>query len=179
MTPLQIELDDARKARLARFNAAVFRAQHPIPIPLKPERDVLQVSSPSQAPQEALTPLLLLLFIFLVKAQLFHTDRKRSFARIEAIQRVVADYYGLSFIDLLSHRRTTKLVRPRQIAMYLTKKLTLKSLPEIGRRFRGRDHTTVLHGIKRITELIEHDADLAHDVDELEALLTPADKAAE
>lgn len=184
MTPLQSELDHAHKARLKRWNAAVFRAQHPQPIPPPPppkptptepippwERDVLYVSS--SPPEEAIKPLVLLLFAYLVKAHLFHVKRERSYARIEAIQRVVADYYDLSFIDMLSHRRTAKLVRPRQVAMYLAKKLTLKSLPEIGRRFRGRDHTTVLHGIKRITELVEHDADLAHDVDELETLLTP------
>ena len=65
--------------------------------------------------------------------------------KIEDIQRVVARQYNVSRSDLLSSRRTANVVRPRQVAMYLAKTLTLRSLPEIGRRFGGRDHTTVLH----------------------------------
>src|SRR5947208_9463121 len=70
--------------------------------------------------------------------------------KIEDIQRVVARQYNVSRADLLSSRRTANVVRPRQVAMYLAKTLTLRSLPEIGRRFGGRDHTTVLHGVRKI-----------------------------
>ncbi len=75
-------------------------------------------------------------------------DPKR--VRIEDIQRTVARQYNVSRADLLSARRTANVVRPRQIAMYLAKTLTLRSLPEIGRRFGGRDHTTVLHAVRKI-----------------------------
>ena len=72
--------------------------------------------------------------------------------RIEDIQRIVARQYNVSRADLLSSRRTANVVRPRQVAMYLAKILTLRSLPEIGRRFGGRDHTTVLHAVRKIED---------------------------
>jgi chromosomal replication initiator protein len=87
--------------------------------------------------------------------------------RIEDIQRVVARQYNVSRADLLSSRRTANVVRPRQVAMYLAKILTLRSLPEIGRRFGGRDHTTVLHAVRKIEALSGNDTALA---DEIEAL---------
>ncbi len=74
--------------------------------------------------------------------------------KIEDIQRVVARQYNVSRSDLLSARRTANVVRPRQVAMYLAKVLTLRSLPEIGRRFGGRDHTTVLHAVRKIAFLV-------------------------
>src|SRR5205814_1301683 len=74
--------------------------------------------------------------------------------KIEDIQRVVARQYNVSRSDLLSSRRTANVVRPRQVAMYLAKTLTLRSLPEIGRRFGGRDHTTVLHAVRKIETLV-------------------------
>ena len=74
--------------------------------------------------------------------------------KIEDIQRVVARQYNVSRSDLLSSRRTANVVRPRQVAMYLAKTLTLRSLPEIGRRFGGRDHTTVLHAVRKIEALV-------------------------
>jgi chromosomal replication initiator protein len=87
--------------------------------------------------------------------------------RIEDIQRIVARQYNVSRADLLSSRRTANVVRPRQVAMYLAKILTLRSLPEIGRRFGGRDHTTVLHAVRKIENLAGTDSVLA---DEIEAL---------
>lgn len=72
-----------------------------------------------------------------------------NYPKIREIQWAVADYYRIDATDLLSQRRTAKIVRPRQVAYYLCKKLTIKSLPEIGRRF-GRDHTSVLHGVRLI-----------------------------
>jgi chromosomal replication initiator protein len=80
--------------------------------------------------------------------------------KIEDIQRVVARQYNVSRSDLLSSRRTANVVRPRQVAMYLAKTLTLRSLPEIGRRFGGRDHTTVLHAVRKIEGLVSADTAL-------------------
>ena len=77
--------------------------------------------------------------------------------KIEEIQRIVARQYNVSRADLLSSRRTANVVRPRQVAMYLAKTLTLRSLPEIGRRFGGRDHTTVLHAVRKIEGLVGND----------------------
>ncbi len=86
---------------------------------------------------------------------------------IDEIQRKTADYYGLKLADMLSPRRAREVARPRQVAMYLAKKLTPRSLPEIGRRFGGRDHTTVMHGVKRIEELRVADTELNGDVAKL------------
>ena len=92
--------------------------------------------------------------------------------RIEDIQRVVARHFNVSKADLLSSRRTRTIVRPRQIAMYLAKMLTPRSLPEIGRRFGGRDHTTVLHAVRKIEELIEGDKSLADEIELLKRIMT-------
>jgi chromosomal replication initiator protein len=91
--------------------------------------------------------------------------------RIEEIQRIVARHYNVSRSDLLSSRRTANVVRPRQIAMYLAKTLTLRSLPEIGRRFGGRDHTTVLHAVRKIESLIGSDNSLAAEIEVLKSQL--------
>lgn len=96
-------------------------------------------------------------------------DPKR--VKIEDIQRIVARQYNVSRADLLSSRRTANVVLPRQVAMYLAKTLTLRSLPEIGRRFGGRDHTTVLHAVRKIEGLIGHDSSLAGEVEQLKRLL--------
>jgi chromosomal replication initiator protein len=91
--------------------------------------------------------------------------------RIEDIQRVVARQYNVSRADLLSSRRTANVVRPRQVAMYLAKVLTLRSLPEIGRRFGGRDHTTVLHAVRKIENLVGNDSTLAEEIEGLKRQL--------
>jgi chromosomal replication initiator protein len=91
--------------------------------------------------------------------------------RIEDIQRIVARQYNVSRSDLLSSRRTANVVRPRQVAMYLSKTLTLRSLPEIGRRFGGRDHTTVLHAVRKIEALVAKDSTLAEEMELLKRLL--------
>jgi chromosomal replication initiator protein len=96
-------------------------------------------------------------------------DPKR--VKIEDIQRVVARQYNVSRADLLSSRRTANVVRPRQVAMYLAKTLTLRSLPEIGRRFGGRDHTTVLHAVRKIENLVNTDGALAEEIELLKRLL--------
>ena len=91
--------------------------------------------------------------------------------KIEDIQRVVARQYNVSRSDLLSSRRTANVVRPRQVAMYLAKTLTLRSLPEIGRRFGGRDHTTVLHAVRKIEALVTKDVALSEEVESLKRQL--------
>jgi chromosomal replication initiator protein len=91
--------------------------------------------------------------------------------KIEEIQRVVARQYNVSRADLLSSRRTANVVRPRQVAMYLAKTLTLRSLPEIGRRFGGRDHTTVLHAVRKIENLVNSDTALAEEIEILKRQL--------
>ncbi len=91
--------------------------------------------------------------------------------KIEDIQRVVARQYNVSRSDLLSSRRTANVVRPRQVAMYLAKTLTLRSLPEIGRRFGGRDHTTVLHAVRKIEGLVGSDTALADEIELLKRQL--------
>ncbi len=91
--------------------------------------------------------------------------------KIEDIQRVVARQYNVSRSDLLSSRRTANVVRPRQVAMYLAKTLTLRSLPEIGRRFGGRDHTTVLHAVRKIEGLVGNDVTLAEEIEVLKRQL--------
>jgi chromosomal replication initiator protein len=91
--------------------------------------------------------------------------------KIEDIQRVVARQYNVSRADLLSSRRTANVVRPRQVAMYLAKTLTLRSLPEIGRRFGGRDHTTVLHAVRKIENLVGNDVALAEEIEVLKRQL--------
>ena len=91
--------------------------------------------------------------------------------KIEDIQRTVARHFNVSRSDMLSSRRTANVVRPRQIAMYLAKTLTLRSLPEIGRRFGGRDHTTVLHAVRKIEALSDKDQTLADELEVLKRML--------
>ncbi|HEY8578789.1 MAG TPA: chromosomal replication initiator protein DnaA [Beijerinckiaceae bacterium] len=92
--------------------------------------------------------------------------------KIEDIQKLVASHYSISRPDILSSRRTATVVRPRQIAMYLAKVLTLRSLPEIGRRFGGRDHTTVLHAVRKIESLAQTDGVLSEEIELLKRMLT-------
>lgn len=86
---------------------------------------------------------------------------------VDEIQKTVADHFGLKQADLLSERRTRSVARPRQIAMYLCKQHTTRSYPDIGRRFGGRDHTTVLHGVRKIEEMLGSDDQIARDVETL------------
>ncbi len=90
---------------------------------------------------------------------------------IDEIQRRVADHYALKLNDMISPRRAREVARPRQVAMYLAKMLTPRSLPEIGRRFGGRDHTTVMHAVKRIEELRASDHELDRDIAHLRRAL--------
>ena len=90
---------------------------------------------------------------------------------IEEIQRRVAEHWNIRLTDMSSARRARAVARPRQVAMYLAKQLTSRSLPEIGRKFGNRDHTTVMHAVSRVTELMEQDSDFAERVELLRRML--------
>ena len=98
-------------------------------------------------------------------------NREPKRVKIEDIQKLVASRYNVSRSDILSERRTAAVVKPRQIAMYLSKVLTLRSLPEIGRRFGGRDHTTVLHAVRKIEKALDGDSSLSEEVELLKRML--------
>ncbi len=96
------------------------------------------------------------------------SDRKIT---IEEIQRKVAEHYNVRLSDMIGPKRVRTIARPRQVAMYLSKRLTSRSLPEIGRRFGGRDHTTIMHGIRKVEELMATDSQLSDDLLMLRRLL--------
>jgi len=91
--------------------------------------------------------------------------------RIDDILRIIGHHYSVTRADLLSPRRARSIVRPRQVGMYLAKKFTPRSLPEIGRRFGGRDHSTVLHAVRKIEDLMKNDDILAREVSMLGKLV--------
>ena len=90
---------------------------------------------------------------------------------VDKIQNVVSNYFNIPLSEMLSQRRSRPLARPRQIAMYLAKKLTTRSLPEIGRRFANRDHTTVIHAVKTINRLSEQDDEMKKNISQIKSLL--------
>lgn len=102
-------------------------------------------------------------------SDILRTSEKRL--TIEEIQRKVAEHYNVRLSDMIGPKRLRVIARPRQVAMYLAKQMTSRSLPEIGRRFGGRDHTTIMHGIRKIEELMAGDTQLADDVQLLKRLL--------
>lgn len=156
MTPLQMHYHQARKARLQRFAEA---AQRPVslPPPIAPEPEPEPAAAPIEPEQPTKRP-----YWFWMVA-----EPHRRYPPVKAIQHAVADHYDVTVHDILSSRRTARVVKPRQIAMFLAKKLTLKSLPEVGRRFGGRDHTTVLHAVRKIESLAQEDGDLSADLNAL------------
>ena len=97
----------------------------------------------------------------------FHERR----VNINNIQKTVAEYYKMRVADLHSKRRNRQITRPRQIAMALAKELTNMSLPDIGDAFGGRDHTTVIHACRKVTELLKDDAKTKEDYENLQKLL--------
>ncbi len=90
---------------------------------------------------------------------------------IDKIQNVTSNFFSISLNDMLSPRRSRPLARPRQIAMYFAKKLTTRSLPEIGRKFANRDHTTVIHAVKTIEKLLENNDEIKKNIEELKSLI--------
>ena len=100
-----------------------------------------------------------------------NSNIKDSLLLIDKIQNTVSNYFNISLSEMLSERRSRPLARPRQIAMYLAKKMTSRSLPEIGRRFANRDHTTVIHAVKTITRLSEQDDEMKKNISQIKSLL--------
>ncbi len=90
---------------------------------------------------------------------------------IEEIQKRVAEHYNIRLSEMYSARRARAVARPRQVAMYLAKQLTARSLPEIGRKFGGRDHTTVMHAVRKVDELRSTDRGFAEDIELLRRML--------
>ena len=90
---------------------------------------------------------------------------------VDKIQNVVSNFFNIALSDMLSQRRSRPLARPRQIAMFLAKKMTARSLPEIGRRFANRDHTTVIHAVKTISRLSEQDDEMKKNINQIKSLL--------
>ena len=95
---------------------------------------------------------------------------------IEDIQKRVAEHFNIRVADMHSARRARSIARPRQVAMYLAKQLTSRSLPEIGRKFGGRDHTTVMHAVRKVEELVTSDAAFAEDLELLRRMLRADDR---
>jgi chromosomal replication initiator protein len=90
---------------------------------------------------------------------------------VDKIQNTVSNFFSIPLAEMLSQRRSRPLARPRQIAMFLAKKMTTRSLPEIGRRFANRDHTTVIHAVKTITRISEKDDEMKKNINHLKSLL--------
>ncbi len=104
----------------------------------------------------------------ILRPHLSCTERKVT---VDMIQKLVSEHYGLKQADLISERRARAVARPRQVAMWLAKQITTRSLPDIGRRFGGRDHTTVLHAVRKIADERGKDAQLNHELHVLEQTL--------
>jgi len=104
----------------------------------------------------------------IILKDIYNTNKVIS---IDKIQNVTSNFFSISLNDMLSPRRSRPLARPRQMAMYLAKKLTSRSLPEIGRKFANRDHTTVIHAVKTIEKLIENNDEMKKNIEELKSLI--------
>ena len=97
--------------------------------------------------------------------------RSSKVITIEKIQNVTSNFFSINLQEMLSQRRSRPLARPRQIAMYLAKKLTTRSLPEIGRKFANRDHTTVIHAVKTIDKLSQSNEEIRKNVEEIKSII--------
>lgn len=147
----------ARRDRLARFERRAVTASKPEPVKIE-----IRDSEPEKTSIEVVACNGQIIIV---------TDAKIAEARavfervmsvggrvsVDAIQRAVCKHFGITRVDMLSQRRTKVLVIPRQVAMYLCKTMTFRSLPEIGRRFNGKDHTTVLWAVRKMTAMVERD----------------------
>src|SRR5699024_1841 len=98
-------------------------------------------------------------------------SRKPKVITVQAIQEIVAEKYNIKLEDFAARKRTRSIAFPRQIAMYLSRQLTDLSLPKIGEKFGGRDHTTVIHAHDKITEMVESDSALQKDIEEIKEQL--------
>ena len=141
-TPTQIAAHQDHVARLARIEARAF-SPRPVPPPAPP----MPVPQPVCTANDNPLPL-----------------PRPKYPSVEEIIAACSRHYRVSRIDIKSQRRTANIVRPRQVAMYLARHLTLRSLPDIARRIGGRDHTTAISGIRKIERLVRTDAAVAHDI---------------
>ncbi len=167
VTPLALEAH----RRSQRFHAAI--AERARMISQKPER-VYEVPAPEpEMPRKA--PLIL-------RADYYHSSMwfydlvnfvpiVPEKVSIDLIMRMVGRFYGVSKLDIVSSRRTANIVKPRQVSMYLAKQLTPRSLPDIGRRMGNRDHTTILHGMRKIERLLRTNQQLAGEVTEIKRMI--------
>lgn len=153
-------------ARHKQFHRQIARRAAALrPAPIKPV-DVVKVeqSAPAPSPAPNVPNHLMAEALKMLSVPVWNQDIKK-------IQQAVCEEYNISFGDLVSNRRLEKLVLPRQVAMYLCSQLTVRSSPEIGRRFGDRDHTTILHGVRKIERLLATDTALRARVDALAARL--------
>lgn len=180
LTPLQARYADERRSRLARMSPAALRpaVAHPVCqplhieitecIPVETSIDVVECANQVILVSEKKVAEARVVFEWLSDVLV-----GRNNITVERIQAVVCAQLNMRRNDILSPRRHAPVVRARHIAMYLAKTLTLKSLPEIGRHFAGRDHTGVLHAVRKIERQIETDAELAADVATIMTALQP------
>lgn len=145
MTSFETRLHAEHKARLARFSAAAIRHDA---IPFEIEEPLDSVEPPEPVPPSPVSD-------EQIREAHALLQSKGLLNQVDIIQRaVLAKFPGVTLSDLRSSRKTAKVVLPRQIGMYLCKELTNKSFPDIGRRFGGRDHTTIMHAVKKITGMV-------------------------
>jgi DnaA-like protein len=167
-TSEQLREAAARAARRERM-AAAAKVGQPIssaPPPVVMARHAAPAADPAPAP--AVADPIPNAMMEIAHEQL--AQYRGAMNQVEAIQRaVLALYPKMTLTDLKSSRRGAAVVRPRQLAMYMVKSLTLRSLPDIGRRFGGRDHTTVLHAVRKIEALKERDPTLAGQIELIKA----------
>lgn len=153
---LRRRLNDDHMARQRRFFAA----------------PKVEVAAPAPVPRERKSKLDIFCETLIAAVSIVRGIEADLTCKIADIQRHVAAHYGTTRMDILSERRTADAVLPRHVAIYLARKLTPRSLPEIGRQFGGKDHTTCFYAIRRITERIATDPDFAAEVDAIRTELT-------
>ncbi len=164
-SPLAIEAH----RRSQRFHAEIARRASMVP-------QRIERFTPAPKP-EAPKPLLILRAEFYYDSMWFYdlvnfVPIPPEKVSVDLILRMVARHYGVSKIDIVSSRRTANVVRPRQVTMYLAKTMTQRSLPDIGRRMGNRDHTTVLHGVRKIERLLQTDEKLTAEITEIKRMVS-------
>jgi hypothetical protein len=163
--PAELGIDAARLLRRqciegdARLKDALIAAGYMAPVEAV-------VSPPSKPEREPLPEPVIVSALKQTIKELEHALEGKDPGRVwvKHVIRLVCKYYNISRTDILSARRSQGIVRPRQVAFYLCKELTGRSMPEIGRKFGDKDHTTVLHGIRKVGELMARDSEFASEV---------------
>jgi hypothetical protein len=161
-TSLGTETEMAALKRRREFHGKIAAMAAALTAPIKPPAPVAAIE-PEAMPAETDPP---------APCQWFWPAEWLPFQEVRKIQECVGKYYGVTRADLMSERRMKELIRPRHVAIYLAKQLTPLSLPSIGRRFGGRDHTTILHAVRKIEALARLDRELAFEVAVLVDTLT-------